>query len=259
MKKYRIYIDEVGNSDLGSSKDPNHRFLSLTGVIFELEYVKQVQKDVELFKTKYFDSHPDEPIILHRKDIINHKFPFHVLKDPDIEIKFSNELLKLFSKWEYTIISVLIDKSEHQSKYSTWKYDPYHYCMEIILERYYGFLIDNLFVGDVMFESRGGKEDLRLKRSYSRLFEGGTHYKNAEELQKTLTSRELKIKPKSANIAGLQIADLLAFPSRKYIFDFYKIKNSEKITFNDRVIEVIKHKYYKRGNKLEGYGIKLLP
>ncbi len=33
MTKYRIYIDEVGNPDLGSSDDPNHRFLSLTGVI----------------------------------------------------------------------------------------------------------------------------------------------------------------------------------------------------------------------------------
>ena len=34
--KYRIYIDEVGNPDLASSENPNHRFLSLTGVILEL-------------------------------------------------------------------------------------------------------------------------------------------------------------------------------------------------------------------------------
>jgi hypothetical protein len=33
MTKHRIYIDEVGNPDLESSDDPNHRFLSLTGVI----------------------------------------------------------------------------------------------------------------------------------------------------------------------------------------------------------------------------------
>ena len=30
--KYRMYIDEVGNSDLNASTDPNHRYLSLTGV-----------------------------------------------------------------------------------------------------------------------------------------------------------------------------------------------------------------------------------
>jgi hypothetical protein len=37
--KYRLYIDEVGNSDLGASLNPNHRYLSLTGVILELENV----------------------------------------------------------------------------------------------------------------------------------------------------------------------------------------------------------------------------
>lgn len=259
MKKYRIYIDEVGNSDLKSSKDQNHRFLSLTGVIFELDYVKEVQQDIDSLKTKYFGSHPDEPVILHRKDIINHHYPFHALKDPEIEKSFSLELLNHFEKWEFTLISVLIDKSEHQLKYSTWKFDPYHYCMEIILERYFRFLFDKKSVGDVMFESRGGNEDKRLKKSYNGLFEKGTHYIKPDELQEVFTSKELKVKPKFANISGLQIADLLAFPSRKYIFDFYEIKTNENKTFNDSIIEVIKPKFYRRGNKIEGYGIKKLP
>jgi uncharacterized protein DUF3800 len=35
---YRIFIDEVGNHDMKSSDDPNHRYLGLTGVIMTLEY-----------------------------------------------------------------------------------------------------------------------------------------------------------------------------------------------------------------------------
>lgn len=35
-----MYVDEVGNADLRSSDDPNHRFLSLTGVIIELTHVE---------------------------------------------------------------------------------------------------------------------------------------------------------------------------------------------------------------------------
>jgi len=27
--KYRLYVDEVGNPDMGASEDPNHRYLSL--------------------------------------------------------------------------------------------------------------------------------------------------------------------------------------------------------------------------------------
>ena len=40
--KYRIYIDEVGNPDLESSDNPNHRFLSLTGIILELSHVESI-------------------------------------------------------------------------------------------------------------------------------------------------------------------------------------------------------------------------
>ena len=39
---YRMYIDEVGNSDLDSSHDPRHRYLSLTGIIMELEHVREI-------------------------------------------------------------------------------------------------------------------------------------------------------------------------------------------------------------------------
>jgi hypothetical protein len=53
--KYRIYIDEVGNPDLESSENPNHRFLSLTGVIAELRHVAEViHPQMEMLKSKYF-------------------------------------------------------------------------------------------------------------------------------------------------------------------------------------------------------------
>ena len=70
MDKYRIYIDEVGNHDLKNVENPNQRYLSLTGVIFELDYVAKVLfPRLEAFKVKYFKSHPDDPTILHRKEL----------------------------------------------------------------------------------------------------------------------------------------------------------------------------------------------
>lgn len=55
MIKYRMYVDEVGNPDLESSDNPNHRFLSLTGVIISLDAVKDViHPEMESLKTKYF-------------------------------------------------------------------------------------------------------------------------------------------------------------------------------------------------------------
>jgi len=94
--KYRLYIDEVGNSDLGSSKDPNHRYLSLTGVVIDLDYVSTtVFPTIEELKRHYFGSHPDEPVILHRKELLNKKHPFESLQDPMIEKSFNQGLLDL--------------------------------------------------------------------------------------------------------------------------------------------------------------------
>lgn len=260
MEKYRIYIDEVGNSDLKSSEDPNHRYLSLTGVIFELGYVKdKVSNMLDGLKAKFFDSHPDDPIILHRKEMVNKKHPFRRLKNPSIEKEFNDEFINLLKDLNYEIITVLIDKLEHKNQYSVWTYDPYHYCLAVLVERFYKFLAKKNSIGDIMIESRGGKEDLRLKKSYSKIFHEGTNYIKPEVFQKVFTSRELKVKPKSANIAGLQIADLIAYPARQYVFEIYGIEKKLKQTFNDKIIEVIESKFVNfQGNK-KGYGIKVLP
>jgi len=260
MTKYRIYIDEVGNNDLGSSDSPNHRYLSLTGLIFELDYVKNVvSPKTEKLKTKYFNYHPDEPLILHRKELVNKKYPFNSLNDPLLEQEFNQEFLNLITELNYVIISVLIDKKEHKIKYSTWKYDPYHYCMEILIERFFFFLENHSALGDVMIESRGGKEDIRLKKSFAYIFETGTNFIEADRLQKRFTSKELKVKQKQLNIAGLQLADLLAHPSRRFMFRNYGIDEGKKFVFGDKIIDVLTKKYYTGKMGIEGYGIKLLP
>lgn len=260
MKKYRIYIDEVGNSDLQSSNDPNHRFLSLTGVILELDYVKSfVAPTIEDIKKRYFDHHPDEPVIFHRKELVNKKFPFTALKDPEIERLFNQEILEFLHNLDFTVITVLIDKKEHTNKYETWKYDPYHYCLEVLLERYFFFLKQLQAVGDVMIESRGGKEDMRLKSSYSKIYSGGTNFIKSVLLQQKLTSNNLKVKSKQMNVTGLQLADLVAHPSRRFVFRYYKLKEDKNYTFGERIIKILEEKYYSGKSGIEGYGIKLLP
>ena len=218
MGKYRIYIDEVGNSDLESSSNPNHRFLSLTGVIVDLEYVANIlHPQMEQLKSQFFDQHPDEPIILHRKEILNAKPPFSCLKDKTVRKHFDSELLALLKSWQYKVITVCVDKRKHKETYTTWRYDPYHYCLEVMLERYIFFLDAMNGIGDVMAESRGGKEDRRLKDAFNELYLKGNNFITPERLKQRLTSCQLKVKNKANNIAGLQLADLLAHPSRNEI------------------------------------------
>ena len=251
-----MYVDEVGNADLHSSDDPNHRFLSLTGVAIGLGHVESlVHPQMEGLKSAFFGSHPDDPVILHRKELVNRRGPFVSLRDPAVNAAFDGELLGLMRAWDYTVISVCLDKQAHRQKYTVWQYDPYHYCLAVLLERYVYFLNRRGAQGDVIAESRGGKEDRRLKESFVRLCEKGSDYADAGQISGALTSRQLKVKQKSNNLAGLQLADLVAHPSRNEILS----ENGYAMTiapFAAKVIAVLQSKYDQQGGRV--FGKKML-
>jgi hypothetical protein len=253
MMKYRMYVDEVGNPDLESSANINHRFLSLTGVVMELGFVRDVlHPEMEDLKSRHFNSHPDDPIIFHRKEMVNYRYPFEVLKNELARKKFDNDLLECLKRWEYTVISVCIDKKNHKETYQTWRYDPYHYCMALLLERFIFFLEQMKSLGDVMAESRGGKEDRKLGDSFFHLWEKGSDYVTPARFQNALTSKQLKIKPKAINIFGLQLADLVAHPSRNEILLENGINEIRLAPFAEKIIGILQTKYYRQSGKIYG-------
>ncbi len=65
-------------------------------------------------------------MILHRKEIVNAKYPFEVLMDKKIRKQFDTELLGFLKTWEYTVVTVCLDKQAHKETYKVWRYEPYH-------------------------------------------------------------------------------------------------------------------------------------
>lgn len=109
---YRIYIDEVGNHDMQHVDDPGHRFLSLTGVILENDYTSRVLiPEMNCIKQDFFQPDPDEPVIFHRKELVNKRPPFHCLRDSDTEQRFNTQVLAALERWKYCVITVVIDRS----------------------------------------------------------------------------------------------------------------------------------------------------
>jgi hypothetical protein len=262
MSLYRIYIDETGNQDMTHADDPNQRFLALTGVILESEYnTNNLQLEIASIKRIYFQKDPDAPVVFYRKEMVNHRSPFEALRDPKVEKQFNNAILESLEHWQYKVITVVIDKKAHRDQYSTWRYQPYHYCLAVMLERFVLFLHYGNHQGDVMVESRGGKEDLKLKASYQGLFKNGTDNIPADRWQKRLTSEELKIKPKTADIAGLQLADLIAHPSRREILLENKLIEDDRDTFGNKICTILNNQKYlrSRSGQIYGFGKKLLP
>ncbi|MBW1973837.1 MAG: hypothetical protein JRI44_13530, partial [Deltaproteobacteria bacterium] len=234
------------------------RYLGLIGTIIEQNLYREIfHPQLEKLKQKHFPHNPDDPIILHRKDLINKKGAFGRLKIPERKKAFNEDLLYFINEMDFIIISVVIDKKAHIDRYKKSAFHPYHYCMAVILERYPGFLNFNNSKGDVLAESRGGKEDKQLKEAYKNIYNSGTQFRAPSFFQKALTSKEIKLKPKNANIAGLQLSDILAYPIKEEILiENNRISKSSAGTFGRRICEILKGKYNKHyyNGRIEGYG-----
>lgn len=256
-KRYRLYIDESGDHTYSSEDKPEKRYLGLTGVIVESEYYRTtMHSNFEDLKQKHFPHSPDEPVILHRKELIGKGGSFWRLRDTNNEESFNNDFLVHLRISDYTLITVVIDKRAHVQRYEKVAFHPYHYCMVAMLERYCGYLNFYNAKGDVLAESRGGKEDFQLKEAYQRVYESGTQFRRPDFFQKTLSSKEIKLKPKSANIAGLQLADLLAHPCKNQVLlEQKKIDKWEEV-FGSSICECIESKYncHVFDDRIYGYG-----
>lgn len=260
--RYRLYIDEVGNTDTNPSRDPNHRYLSLTGLVFGVDYVAEVlHPALEELKREHFDHHPDIPVNLHRKELVNKNFPFQALREPAAEEAFNTAFLNLARTSEYTAFTVVINKRAHVAKYGRFHRHPYHYCMMILLERYVQWLERNRGTGDVMAESRSGKQDRELKAEHISICTNGTFMVDYPLFSNHLTSRQIKLKSKRDNIAGLQLADLFAHPA-------YRAMRARRDgadppnTFGQSIVKILNESKYDRApgtNRISGYGTKWLP
>ena len=279
---YRLYIDESGDHTYGRTEkspfyikrgDEKHllgetnfyphlekidkRFLGLTGCIFQLDYYRErFVPTMEAFKKDFFD--PDEHVVLHAKEIIQRQGPFHILRNPETARRFDAGIIDIVSNADYTIINVIIDKKNHVENYGALAWHPYHYCLANMLGRYCLFLQSRRAYGDVMAESRGKTEDFELKKVYSALYEKGTRFKSAKFFQQYLTSKEIKIKPKEKNVAGLQMADVLAHPLKKYtLLKKSILTEPDDTVFWLKIVDAAKTKLDRRlsDGAVEGYGL----
>ena len=81
-ERYRLYLDESGDHVFRHLDKPGHRYLCLLGCWFRAADYREFQPKLEQFKQAHIPHNPDEPIILHREDIINQRRAFWRLRSP---------------------------------------------------------------------------------------------------------------------------------------------------------------------------------
>jgi len=257
--QFRMYVDESGDNNLHPYPNDASKLLCLTGVIINLNDIEDIKYQMDAIKYIHFDIDVfNSNYPLHRKELINCTPPFDCLSDSFNRNFFNEALLFFLQEWPFHIISVLINKEQLESKY-TRPYPPYRYGFAILMEKFSVFLLNHGSQGDIMCESIGKKEDKQLKYTYTSLFNNDFQRFSSEQFRRTLSSGDLKLKKKDKCITGLEIADLIAAPMKRYIIRNRTGLVFEREIFDDKIIEVIEPKIYHRNGCRNGYGIKLFP
>lgn len=217
-----MFIDDTRNVDNEATNDPRRRFASITGVVFRLDYYhNEFEARFHEMKQRHFGlTARGRPPILHLHNIIRKEGPFSVLIDPIAEANWNENCRRLYTNGEFRVITCSVDKVAFYYKHPAWMEDIYYLLVQTALERYFFFLQSCQSTGDVLAEHRG-KRDLRLKERFRKTMDEGTHYISAVDLNRYISSCEIKIKPESDDIAGLQLADMLASPSFAHCRNIY--------------------------------------
>jgi hypothetical protein len=199
-------------------------------------------------------------VILHRREIMDKKGVFSVLKDEALRSRFDEGFKKIVSDLPIPSFTVSIDKLEHLNKYKTWQFNPYHYVMTCLLERFVLWLHRTGNLGDVLGEARNPTHDGQLRRAFRRFYKEGTTVRT-HIIRAKLISGELKLDTKKANVAGLQIADLLAHPAHR-TFKFEQEDQTIPDDYGASLASILIDAKYDRNPKngfIKGYGRKWLP
>jgi hypothetical protein len=255
--RYRLFFDETGNGDLrAAAKDPNQRYLSLTAIAIRQDmHDSDTTNQLDTLKAVVFGK---KDVILHRREIVHAKGEFGILRDAQVRAKFNAEFAALVGGLSRPAFTVSIDKQAHLAKYKVWQFSPYHYALTCLLERFVLWLHYSDNVGDVIGEARGPKHDAQLRRAFRFFYKNGTDVKT-EVIQRRLISRELRLDPKQANVAALQIADLLAHPAHR-AYKFEKLGIAQPNDYGTQLARILADKYHRSWQgRIEGYGRKWLP
>ena len=241
-----MFLDESGDHSLEKDKiDKSYPMFVLCGCIFDLAgYTDSIEPTVNKFKTKYFKT---TDMILRSYDIRKQKKEFSFLVDYETRLLFMDDLTKLMSSLKFTIIAAAINKIKLVNRYNNPE-DPYHLCLRFILERASMFLGRSKEGILLRAESRETHNDRKLAEVYEKFRSKGNNFITPEEAQKKLV--DLSFNQKVQNIAGHQIADLVAYPIGKWVLDSKKENKS---------FEAIKNKLHSKNGQFINYGLKVFP
>lgn len=207
-----LFLDESGDHSLDKI-DPQYPVFVLGGIIVDLIYAKgEMDQRVGQFKYSQFGT---EDIILHTSDITRNRNGFEELKDPVTRAAFYAGLNGLMESLRYQVLACAIKKEDHLRRYGEAADDPYSLCLHVLVERFCYELKASDEKGFIVAECRNPHLDGLLQAAWQGLASTGTYFVRGGQIGRQIP--KLALRPKSSNIAGLQLADLVVSPIARHV------------------------------------------
>ncbi len=247
-----MFVDDTGDVSPSTSNNPATRFASLTGVIFERNYLISTFEPGwrKVVGRTFGVDEKGNPPILHRRKMVSppKQGPFACLHDASARLKWNTSCLDMMTRANYSVITISLDKIGFYYHHPKSELDVYELLFQNIIERYFYFLRNN-GIGDVVFEAQNPRTDSAIKERFKKIMLEGTEHIPAARLTDVFTSREIKIVPKDKGLIGLQMADLLARPAFAHCRAVYTQDTSDLAGFARDIAPVLEnYKFYRDNN-----------
>lgn len=216
---YLLFIDESGTHDMQHVDPKSPVFVLLGLLVGETYYAKTLVPRVKQLKQ---DHGLDASVVLHSRHIRRWEGDFVFLKDENRRKVFYEDLNDLFRRSRFRLYAVVIDKRRLLQRFIV-RVNPYDVSLSQLLSIVCG--PPGLpgpwrpSVGRITAESRGKREDHELQGVYQEYRKIGLHNYGARDVQSRLPvtverlfPRRIRFARKSRVVAGLELADLAAYP-----------------------------------------------
>ncbi len=246
---YVVYVDESGDHSLVNIDADYPVFVLALCVFHKRHYSEKIIPAVEKLKFNYFGHNS---VVLHEHEIRKQKGDFAFLSHLPTRNEFVGRLSSIMEASNFILIACVVDKARLSRRSEGAMTNPYHIALGICLDALYSFLAEknqHQLQTHVVVECRGKKEDSELELEFRRICDG-------DNTGNRHLPFDIVFADKKTNLAGLQLADLVARPVG---LNYIRPKQV------NQAIEVLKHKFYCDGgrhcvgNGYENVGLMIYP
>lgn len=229
---YVVYVDESGDHSLASIDKDYPVFVLALCIFHKRHYAEKIVPAVEKLKFNYFGH---DSVVLHEHEIRKQKGDFVFLAQRAVRDEFMGQLSSIMDASNFILIACVVDKARLPRGEGAGS-NPYHVALGICLEALRLFLSEKRqdeLKTHVVVECRGKKEDAELELEFRRICDGNNP-------SGKVLPFDVVFADKKTNLAGLQVADLVARPVGI---------NYLRPAQDNKAFEALKSKFYCAGGR----------